>query len=159
MKWAPVTGYEGRYSVSDAGNVISLNFAKSKEPRALSINLRKPGHKGKWVCIHRLVMESFVGGCPKGKNVNHKDGDKLNNNLKNLEYVTPSENSKHSFRIGKQCNKGERHSQHKLTEENVRAIRKLLKDGVKQAVIAKRFSVCQGNIAHIKRGKLWAHVI
>ncbi len=47
---------------------------------------KKPATKA----VHRLVTESFYGPCPKGKECNHKDGNKQNNSTANLEYVTPS---------------------------------------------------------------------
>jgi hypothetical protein len=50
--------------------------------------------------IHRLVAAEFLGTCPKGIQVNHKDGDRLNNHASNLEYVTPSENTRHSVVAG-----------------------------------------------------------
>ena len=50
--------------------------------------------------VHRLVLESFVGEIDKQMVPNHIDGDKLNNNLSNLEIVTISQNNKHAFRIG-----------------------------------------------------------
>lgn len=58
--------------------------------------------------IHRLVSKFYLGDMPKGLCVNHKDGNKLNNNPSNLEYITISENIKHSIRIGLHiCNRPE----------------------------------------------------
>ena len=58
--------------------------------------------------IHRLVSKFYLGDMPKGLCVNHKDGNKLNNKPSNLEYITISENIKHSIRMGLHiCNKPE----------------------------------------------------
>lgn len=54
-----------------------------------------------WRRGHRLVAETFIGRIPKGLEVNHKDGDKHNNNPINLEYMTRSENLYHYYRITK----------------------------------------------------------
>lgn len=104
--WKDVVDYEGEYMISDKGRVMSL---KSKsEPRILTtflgergyprINLLRNG-KNKQVFVHRLVVESFIGSIPEGKFVNHKDGDKTNNNLHNLEIVTQKENVQHSLYV------------------------------------------------------------
>lgn len=58
------------------------------------------GLKMKSYKVHRLVMLAFVGPCPEGCNVNHKDGDKRNNSLSNLEYVSYSENTRHAISKG-----------------------------------------------------------
>jgi len=58
--------------------------------------------------IHRLVSKFYLGDMPKGLCVNHKDGNKLNNKPSNLEYITISENIKHSIRMGLHiCNRPE----------------------------------------------------
>lgn len=58
------------------------------------------GLDNKNVYVHRIVYETFVGVIPKGYDINHIDGNKLNNNVSNLEAVTRSENQKHAARIG-----------------------------------------------------------
>lgn len=52
------------------------------------------------VRVHRLVALCFIGPCPAGREVNHIDGDKTNNHIDNLEYVTSSENKRHAVDIG-----------------------------------------------------------
>ena len=52
------------------------------------------------VRVHRIMARTFLGPCPKGKKVNHKDANKLNNHYKNLEYMTRSENTKHAYDHG-----------------------------------------------------------
>lgn len=74
------------------GKILS---PKLKNNGYLEVNLSK---KSKYV--HRLVAEAWLGEIPKGFNVNHKDGDKSNNNVLNLEIVTYSQNSKHAFGKG-----------------------------------------------------------
>lgn len=58
------------------------------------------GYPQKMQLIHVLVTVAFLGDCPNGKEVNHKNGDKSDNRLTNLEYVTHSENMKHAFASG-----------------------------------------------------------
>jgi hypothetical protein len=109
--------------------------------------------------VHRVVAEAFIPN-PQGKRcVNHKDGNKLNNNVSNLEWVTYSENTTHAFKTGleiPQC--GEEHHAHKLTWDTVREIRATYKprDHVYgAAAIAKRLGVDRSTIRAIVNNECW----
>ncbi len=165
--WLPIPGYEGRYCVSDHGNVLHMDFKKTGLPGLLKPSPVRGGYlsvelwlgsESKRFTIHRLVMMAFVGPKPDGHNINHIDGNKLNNSSSNLEYVTFSENSKHSFRLGLQCNKGEQHSQARLNEEKVRDIRRRVKNGESKHALAKEFAVSYAAIHYVSTGKRWGHV-
>lgn len=105
--WKDVKGYEGLYQISNLGNLISIkhNYIKPiityKNQRYLRNNLWKNG-KCKTFSIHRLVAEAFLPNPNNLPVVNHKDGNKLNNNVKNLEWCTQSHNVKESYRLGLQ---------------------------------------------------------
>ena len=109
-EWRDVEGYEGKYQVSNWGNVRSLNynnmgFANNLKPNDkitggyLCVYLRK-NNKTKQYKIHRLVAETFIPNFENKLCVNHIDGNKLNNNVDNLEWCTSSENNKHAYRCG-----------------------------------------------------------
>lgn len=101
--WKDVVGFEGKYKVSSLGNVINI-----KTNRILKCNKTTIGYtqvtfvcdgKSKSFHIHRLVGKAFIPNKQQKKQINHKDGDKTNNNVDNLEWVTSSENGIHSYRI------------------------------------------------------------
>jgi len=104
--WKDIEGYEGLYQISNLGNVKSLYFEppiilkSSKDSRGyLYVVLSKNG-KQKIGRIHRLVASAFICN-PKNKpQVNHIDGVKSNNTVKNLEWVTNAENMKHASKNG-----------------------------------------------------------
>lgn len=111
--WKDIPGYEGRYQISSNGNVRSLLKAIRLRHFVCGsgyeeVILKKNGDR-KPKLIHRLVAEAFVPN-PQGKReVNHKDGNKHNNDYRNLEWVTPSENIRHSYDV----------LSHKLTTKRV----------------------------------------
>lgn len=165
MSWIPVKGYENKYSVSEEGEVMSWNFAKKHLPRTLkqrmnrrymTVCLRKGGSRSFFV--HHLVAEAFIGPRPNGMVLNHIDGDRKNNSSSNLEYVTPSENAKHACKLYLIDSRGEKHSQHKLTEEQVKEILCALKMGAFVGELAKKYSIHQSQISHIKAGRGWRHI-
>lgn len=107
--WKDVKGYEGLYQVSDQGNVKSLARKRTGKPwykerilkpldrkGYLAVSLYADG-KCKLYSVHRLVADAFVPNKEGKQQINHKDGDKTNNKMSNLEWVTPSENILHSF--------------------------------------------------------------
>lgn len=167
MSWVSVPGYEGRYAISDDGEVMSMNYAKSGLPGLmtpgmgrgyLKVGLRHKGEKEVSFTIHRLVAAAFIGPRPKGMHINHKDGNKLNNHVSNLEYVTPSENQKHACRLHLIDSRGEKHSQSKLTELQVMEILVAISSGEKTGDLAIKYDVHQSQISHIKAGRAWPHL-
>lgn len=106
--WKDVKGYEGFYQVSNLGRVKSLpRNGTVKRERILTphrvggylhaeLNMRGV-HKGKK--IHRLVAEAFIPNPDNKREVNHIDGNKHNNTVENLEWVTSSENQLHAFHV------------------------------------------------------------
>ncbi len=103
--WKDVKGYEGLYQVSNLGKVRSLfRYKKRLKPCKSNIgyeyvNLYK-NNKMKRISIHKLVAENFI--MKPILEINHKDGDKTNNCVDNLEWVTPKENVIHRFKVLKQ---------------------------------------------------------
>ncbi len=115
-KWKDIKGYEGSYQVSSMGHIRSLDrYGKRTDTtiRKLKGRVLKPfpvngGYLSIYLCdehgkksfkVHRLVALTFIQK-PSNKNeVNHKDGDKQNNSVVNLEWVTRAENNQHAFRV------------------------------------------------------------
>ena len=107
-RWKSVKGYENSYQISDKGNVRALNFKRTGQTKLLKanihcgyycVNLYKNG-KYKTFRVHRLMALSFIENPYNKPFINHKDGNKLNNNLDNLEWCTPKENSVHAINTG-----------------------------------------------------------
>jgi hypothetical protein len=109
--WLPVEGYEGYYEVSNLGRIKSLSRIVPITNRVLkekfnsmhlkrdgyhSVLLRKPGVK-KTISLHRIVAKAFLENFENKKVVNHIDGNKLNNRIDNLEWVSHRENSCHYY--------------------------------------------------------------
>lgn len=106
--------------------------------------------------LHRIVMLTWVDNPENKPQVNHKDGNKLNNIVSNLEWCTVQENRIHAVATGLITNttKGRRpHS--KLDETQVKTIRKCLSDGMGCNDLAGYFRVSPSLVSAIKRGKAW----
>lgn len=110
--------------------------------------------------IHRLVAESFIlsGPIPSGMVVNHKDGNKFNNNVQNLEVVTPSQNMIHAFKNDLNKNKGETHYKARFTEEQIREIRKLNKEGWGRRRLSKMYGCALGVMQGILNFRTWKNL-
>ena len=160
--WKNIDGFEGKYLVSNLGRIKSIKRNLIKIQKITwaykSINLWKDA---KCTCfrVHRLIAIAFIPN-PKNKpQVNHKDGDKLNNNSKNLEWMTSSENTKHSFDNNlQQKGNGELNSMSKITESEVLQIRKLYNEGQKLVPISKQFDISFQAISKIVNKQRWKHI-
>lgn len=88
--------------------------------------------------------------------VNHKDGNKKNNCLDNLEWCTSSENQKHAYRTGlQQSRRGKKSNFSKLSEEDVKRVFELRKQGLTQKEIAEKVGCTRSNISYILNKKTW----
>jgi len=101
IAWKPMVGFE------DCGEVSTNGLIRNKHGLIRKTNVSKKGYERvgfyggqETVFVHRLVARAFCEGYESNLQVNHKDGDKLNNDASNLEWVTISENVKHAFRTG-----------------------------------------------------------
>lgn len=99
--WKDVVGYEGLYQVSNLGYVKRKNriLKHTYREHYKAVILCKNG-KTKTFQVHRLVALAFIPNTNNLPQINHIDGNKLNNKVSNLEWVTPSENRKHGIRLG-----------------------------------------------------------
>lgn len=103
-EWRPAPGFEKNYLVSNfgaiknirSGRILAVSYSNCGYAR---LNLSVDG-VAKRKSVHRLVAEAFIPKNGDGYQVNHIDGNKKNNNVENLEWVTPSDNIKHAFNIG-----------------------------------------------------------
>lgn len=137
--WKDIKDYEGLYQINNKGEVKALEKTiwngqgclyfpekirklNPDKDGYLNITLSNKG-KVKTFKIHRLVAEAFIPNPNNLPEVNHKDGDKTNNNVDNLEWCTRKENQKHAFRIGLINQNGERnHMYGKLGADNPNSI-------------------------------------
>lgn len=168
-EWKPVVGYEGIYAISNYGRVKRVAGShQTPKDRMLKNCIIKDGYLGVSLCrdnkkenspIHRLVARAFIGERPERHDINHKDGNKENPSIWNLEYVTASENQYHAYKnYLKKPLVGERHQNAKLTEENVREILKTQKS-FSPAYFAEKYSVSTASISDIIVRRTWKHVI
>lgn len=115
--WKDIKGYEGSYMVSNMGRIKSLGNCKTHKEKVLNPCVNNHGYllvslylnrKSSSKMVHRIVIETFLSKPSFDKQVNHKNGNKTDNNISNLEWCTGSENVKHAFTTGlKAIHKGE----------------------------------------------------
>lgn len=160
--WKPVKGYEGFYEVSNLGSVRSVGGRRGSSSRflkyadtkgydsvALSVN-----NKPKTFQVHRLVMDAFVGHKPELE-VNHKDGNKKNNALYNLEWTSHQGNMEHALFNNLVNNKGEKHGMHKLSEKDAIYIKNSPRSN---SALANEYLISLQTVSDIKLGRSWKHL-
>lgn len=187
-RWIKLKEFPG-YKVSSLGNIKGhrgLMHSRINRYGYAQTSLQKDGTL-KTVTVHKLVADTFLAYREGTTEVNHKDGNKLNNSSSNLERVSRLENMAHATQNGLRP-KGEKHwtktkpdriargdkngarthieqrqgehnSNSKLTEQGVRAIRAMAVKGIAQVSIAKKFGIAQAHVSAIILKKVWKKVV
>lgn len=174
--WREIPGCAGIYFASRDGKIKSIDriqessnqfgtFFHTRRGKLLTKQITADGYhrvclhigKGKHTrLVHHLIALAFIGERQSGITVNHKDGNKLNNHVDNLEYATLAENVLHARRLLKVgIHLGSKNGNSKLSEELIDAIRI---DNRLQRVIADEYGMTQSSISKIKLGIYWRHV-
>ena len=166
--WRGIKGYEGWYSVSSLGKIKShkrigrtedkISKTEIKGNKYRQVNLSKKSIS-KTYRIHKLVACAFFGECPKNKEINHKDTNKSNNSISNLEYVTHKKNMNHAYENNLiPILKGKNHPMAKLIDADIYKIRDMRADGFSYRIIAKKFKVALQVIWRIVHIQSWKHI-
>jgi hypothetical protein len=153
-QWLAIPSYPN-YEVSNTGlvrnlknkHILAFNTKKGKHPYQ-RVHLSLQG-KSKYVLVHRLVLEAFVGPCPLGCQTLHLDDNPKNNHLSNLKWGTPKENHKTINR------KGSANAKARLSIEDVVNIRN---SNDKHCNLARQYKVTATTIQNIRNHKLWSHL-
>ena len=160
-QWKPVVGYEGWYEVSDQGRVKRVGKAAGARVgrvlrpgvsagRCLFVVLHRNGVRNQ-VLVQHLVAAAFIGPRPEGFHVHHKNGRSKDNRATNLAYTESWEHCSHHKR-------GENSPSARLTETDVRRIRRQAAEGCPQSALAKETGMVQSNISRIVTRDTWKHV-
>ena len=180
-QWRAIDGYDGLYEISTDGRVRSLDrevptksnvgkfttrFCKGRvlvpaaNGRYLTVSLNNNGVQ-KTHAIHRLVANTFIPNPNALPYINHKDEDKRNNCVDNLEWCTASYNATYGSLSKRKRERvlGENNPRSKLTEEEVRAIRKLHFNGVSNKTIGLCYGISSDHVYQIITGRRWKHVV
>jgi hypothetical protein len=157
-EWREIAGFEGRYEVSDEGRVRNMRTGK-----VFAVNLSSKGYPVVALCrkpekpkscrVHRLVALAFIQNPDALPEVNHKDSDKANNHVSNLEWVTSQQNMQHSIAAGRQTGITNPNKAYRFSPEDVALIRSRYDAGDRVRDIARDLGVKHGSISKIACGR------
>lgn len=174
--YKPIDGYDGKYIISPSGDIVRLPYSsnskytqwrnnkifhvKSRTDRNgyVTVRLNINGIE-KVKQLHRLVAETFLLKIDGKDFVNHKDGNKSNNDVSNLEWCTKSENTYHAYKTGlKEARKGGEVYNSSLTNHQAKIIRERALSGESCKSLSKEFKVPVYTISKIKTGVSYKNV-
>lgn len=170
-EWRSVVGFEGRYEISNLGRVRGLVRGSAGPPSRLLAPVRHPvgylhvrlspgsRRESSRHLIHRLVAAAFIGPCPDGWECNHKNGDKKDNKVENLEWCSHKDNMLHALNSGLRKSNCRRLMRNVLSENDVRRIHALYAQSNYDApALAEMFGVTCEAIRRILIGNSWKHL-
>ncbi len=158
--WKDVVGFEKQYRISSLGRLYSNFSKKILKPKPFhgypTLGLYSPQRR-KNAFIHTLVLDAFVGPCPKGYETSHLDGNRLNCILSNLAWETPKVNNQRKRQHGT-YQEGEKSSNHRYRDEDILNIRRMYEENVDLKFIAETYKTSKATICAIVAGKSWKHL-
>lgn len=184
--WKTIPGGNGTYQASNLGRIRSIDcfirgvstkrkeYLKKKTGKIVRGNFNKKN--GYWMThcygkkreTHRWIAEAWLEPIAEKNQVNHKDGNKLNNRVDNLEWCSPKENIRHMINGGKldhmkevwsKRSRGSNNVKAKLKDKDVLYIKKHLQNKTKTPLeLANKFNVTRTTIYGIKNNKYWKHL-
>ena len=158
-EWLEVSNY-GRIRNPKTGTMRKLNILKTGY-YFVSFSMGSRSKK-KTIRVHKAVLESFKGRDANREFVNHIDGNKLNNHIDNLEWVTPQENAQHALDNGLLViYSGEEHGSSILSNEDVFYIRENYKPYCREngaRALGRKFNIEHSSIVGICQRKTWKHI-
>lgn len=169
--WKTIIGYEN-YEINSSGavrrrtksknGVFDVGFVlKSRLDKYgyLTVALYKDSAKsGKTITVHSLVLLCFLGPRPQGFEINHKDGNKQNNHISNLEYCTSEENRNHAIKMGL-TSRGEDHYKAKLNNAIIHEMRRLYYiKKLPVSILHRKFGISKTHFLRCVQGKNWQHL-
>jgi hypothetical protein len=161
--WKDIEGFEKSYQISNLGRFKSFKYKEErilKKGNAMGYEIIRLFKDKKIFTLkaHRLVASHFLDNINEKEEVNHKNGNKKDNSVSNLEWTTKSENLRHAILTGlKSIKKGELHGRSKLKEDQVKKIKYEL-NHLENSQLANLFNVDRSTIYMIKENKNWKHI-
>lgn len=178
--WLPCPDFEDHYEVSNLGRLKSKSVfiphegtwnqdmgGYIKKVKIHNQQVNRYGYLHAKLCkygkcnhrtVHRLVAKVFIPNPNNLTQVNHIDGNKMNNRVDNLEWVSPSGNIKHAYETGLMNSdhlKGSKHHKTKLTEQDVLDIRE---SNLKPKDLSKKYNISYSTVIDILNRKTWKHI-
>ena len=157
------------YYLDEDGNIYSCKRGWKRRKLNPGVDPRAGGYRRMQIVldsgekvsmfIHRLMALTYLPNPENKEEVNHIDGNKLNNKLSNLEWVTKKENMLHAHKLKLRDNTGEGNPRKILSEEEVLEIYEALYDGARNCDMADKYNVDRGTIASIKSKQNWSHIL
>lgn len=149
-----------KYLVTEDGRIWSEYTNRFLKPcnNAGYQNISLGGGKKNKRFIHRMVAECYIENPNNYEEVNHINNNRSDNRVENLEWCTTQMNTEHTRKQGRNS-KGEEHAHSKVTETDVKEIRKIYANReLSQAKLGAKYGLCQQTVWEIVHNKIWKHV-
>lgn len=165
-EWRPIDSTGGAYQASNLGRIRKADTLRIRSiPAQTTLTYHrvclKFGERWRSENVHVLVAAAFLGPRPEGHEINHKNGNSLDNRAENLEYLTKRDHSRHTYEVlGRPHGpKGEDHGHALLTNEQAREVHRLYSSGeFTMRELAERFGIVLTAVSGIVNGYNWKHL-